>query len=211
MPQGVRRRLVSGLVLAVIAVAVVYAVRGFGPQAPEKAPSFREEGPANAPVVIAEFSDFECPACRAAEPTVRQILALYGSRVRFVFKQFPLEKIHPWALQAALDAECAGREGKFWPFHDLLYDHQDDWVYAKSPKDALLKFARQAGLEPAKVKACAEEPGVLASVNADIAEGNRRWVGATPTFFINGKRFVGMEQLAGLGVPWIDRILKEKK
>jgi len=211
VPQGVRRRFISGAVLAAVAVVAVYGVRGFGGQTPEKAPAFREKGPANAPVVIAEFSDFECPACRAAEPTVAQILALYGSRVRFIFKQFPLEKIHPWALQAALDAECAGREGKFWPYHDLLYAHQPDWVDAQSPAEQLLKYAREAGLAPAKIKACAAEPGVLASINADIAEGNSRWVGATPTFFINGKRFVGVEQLAGLGVPWIDQILKGKK
>ncbi len=190
---------------------MVYAVRGFGGPTPEKAPAFRQKGPVGAPVVIVEFSDFECPACRAAEPTVRQILSLYGSRVRFIFKQFPLETIHPWALTAALYAECAGQQGGFWPYHDLLYDHQADWVGAKSPADALLNYARQAGLEPDKIRACAGTPAALSAINADIAEGDSRWVGATPTFFINGKRFVGGDQLAALGIPWIDRILKEKK
>ena len=203
--------MLSGAGLALAGVLSVCALRGFGVQITEKAPAFRQEGPADAPVVIAEFSDFECPSCKAAEPAVRQILSIYGDQVRFIFKHFPLEHIHLWALQAAKDAECAGRAGKFWPYHDALYDHQAEWVGAKSPPDALLSYAAKVGLSPDAVKACSQTPEILAAINADIAEGNSRWVGGTPTFFINGRRFVGDYQLTSMGIPWIDSLLKKKK
>ncbi len=204
------KRFYSGLiVLGLVALTGFLAKKSRKPYV-ETAPSYRIEGPANAPVTIAEFSDFECPACRAAEGPRKQLLALYGDKVRFIFKDFPLERIHPWAKTAAIAAECVGEQGKFWEFHDLLYDHQDEWVNAKSPPEAIEAYVKSLGLDNAAYKACLKDPKTAALIKADIKEGQSRWVDATPTFFINGKRFVGGLQLSALGPIWIDKILGKK-
>src|SRR4051794_35568104 len=81
-------------------------------------------GPANAPVTVVEYGDFECPNCKQAAPVVRLLLKRWGARIRFVFRHYPLAEVHPHALQAAEAAECAGGQGKFWPMHDTLFDNQ---------------------------------------------------------------------------------------
>ena len=106
------RRLASYALVAVLTgLSALAAGRTRKPFSPE-APDFRKKGPASAKVLIVEFSDFQCPACRYAEPSVRQIFTVYGDKVRFVFKHFPL-RMHEWAKPAAAAAECAGRQGKF--------------------------------------------------------------------------------------------------
>ncbi|MDE2040390.1 MAG: thioredoxin domain-containing protein [Elusimicrobia bacterium] len=201
------RRLSGAALVLAATLATGLALPRVVPPQRESTEAFREKGPAAAPVTIVEYSDFECPVCRAAEPAVRQVLALYGNRARFIFKHFPLH-IHPYALAAAVAAECAGRQGKFWPYHDLLYERQAEWTN----KDAPLKFeqyARELGLDEAAFKACRSDPAVARLVEADAREARLRWVGGTPTFFINGKRFVGAWQLRQDGVRWIDEVLKK--
>ncbi len=204
------KRVYGGLIiLALVAVTGLLAKKSRKPYV-ETAPAYRIEGSADAPITISEFSDFECPACRAAEGPRKQLLALYGSKVRFIFKDFPLEHIHPWAKTAAIAAECVGEQGKFWEFHDLLYENQDKWVEAKSPPDAIEGYVKSLGLDNAAFKACLKDPKTVALIDADVKEGQERWVSATPTFFINGKRFIGGLQLSALGPIWIDKILAQK-
>jgi len=201
------RRLASfGAVLA-LCVASVLAARGARGPFSAAAPDYRGRGPEAAKVLIAEFSDFQCPACRVAEPAVRQILSLYDGRVRFVFKHFPL-KMHEWARAGAVAAECAGRQGAFWPYHDRLYDRQDEWTNEKA--DAFLTgYAKDLKLDAAAWQACRRDPAAAAAVDADMKDGNDAWVTATPTFFIDGRRFVGAQQLRELGTLFIDKELKK--
>lgn len=212
MTQSLSRRLLGAGAVLLLSVVSVLAVRKLDKPAAEAAPEYRQKGDPQACVVVAEFSDFQCPACRMAESGVKKLLEIYGKDTRFIFKQFPLPaRVHPWARQAALTAECAGRQGKFWPLHDALYEHQDDWVNAQDPAEALVALAKQAGAGEADLRACLKDPAASASVDADMKEGEERWVGSTPTFFINHKRFAGSQQFANLGTVWIDKILKQCK
>ena len=210
MTKELERRLWGAtLVLAAAACSVLF-VRKLDKATAESAPAYRQKGPADAPIVIAEFSDFQCPACRAAEPGVRNLLSVYGDKVRLIFKQFPLSaRMHPWARAAALTAECAGLQGKFWPLHDLIYDHQQEWVEAKDPAEELVALAKKAGADEAALRSCLSDPAAAAAVDADIKEGGDRWVGSTPTFFINQRRFAGSLQFTSAGTIWIDKILKK--
>ncbi|MDE2490468.1 MAG: DsbA family protein [Elusimicrobia bacterium] len=208
MKSASTRRLASLALVAVLTALTAAVARGTHKPFEPTAPAFRQDGPADAPVVVAEFSDFQCPACLAAEPTVRQLRAYYKGRLRFVFKHFPL-RMHEWARPAAIAAECAGRQGRFWPYHDMLYDHQDQWTNDKYDS-FLTGYAKKVGLDLPAWQACRKDPSAAAAVQADVREGDDAWVTGTPTFFINGKRFVGKLQLAELGTLWIDRELKKK-
>ncbi|MFA6002767.1 MAG: DsbA family protein [Elusimicrobiota bacterium] len=209
MPRSVfARRLWSGSAVVLASVASVLIIRGRHKAYASDAPAYRQKGPAAARVTIVEFSDFQCPACGYAVEPVQRLLGLYGQDVRFVFKHFPLKQ-HAKARAAAAAADCAGRQGKFWEFHDRLYASQADWVPAQG-KDPLADYARDLGLDSAAFSACRADPATAAAVEKDLQEGNDRWVLSTPTFFINDKRFSGSRQLTDRGVLWIDRILKKK-
>ena len=208
MPRPFRPLAAAVLVLALSLLSWA-AARGARKPFSPAAPAYRVSGPADAPVVIVEFSDFECPACRAAEPPLRKIMALYEGKVRLVFKHFPLERNHRFARAGAVAAECAGLQGKFWDYHHLLYEGQQDWA-KEGGESKLLSYAKQLKLDAAAWRACREAPAADAAVTADAKDGANAWVGATPTFFVNGKRFIGGGNLAGRGVYHIDKELKKR-
>jgi protein-disulfide isomerase len=195
------------LVLAAC-VGSFYVARGSRKPFSSNAPDYRKQGPADAKVTIVEFSDFECPACRVAEPPMRAILKLYDGKVRLVFKHFPLERMHQWARRGAIAAECAGRQGKFWEYHHELYDHQEEWPSEKF-EERLAAYAKKVKLDESAWQACRKDPAVSAAVSADVTDGEHAWVGSTPTFFINGKRFIGALQLSERGTPFVEKELKK--
>lgn len=197
----------AALVLAAGAGSFLVARGRVKPYSPA-APAYRALGPADAKVTIVEFSDFECPACRVAEPPMRGILKLFDGKVRLVFKHFPLERMHRHARAAAIASECAGRQGKFWEFHHDLYDRQSEWPSEKF-EERMAVYAKNAKLDLAAWSACRADPSADAAVTADVKDGENAWVGSTPTFFINGKRFVGALQLSERGTPWIEKELKK--
>jgi protein-disulfide isomerase len=202
------RRLASyALVAALTVLSALASGRTRKPFSPD-APDYRKRGPAGAKILVVEFSDFQCPACRVAEPTLRQMFTVYDGKLRFVFKHYPLMRIHPWAKAGALAAECAGRQGKFWEYHDRLYDKQDEWTNEKAD-GVLTGYAKDFGLDVPAWQACRLDPSTDAAVASDMKDGDNAWVGGTPTFFINGRRFVAQKQLAELGTLFIDRELKK--
>ncbi len=212
MNRALKRRL-GGLLLVVAAsLASAYGARGFAGRVELRipAPAFRAKGDTSAPIEIVEYSDFQCPACRAAETPLKEALGLYGDKVRLVFRDDPLTRIHPWAFEAAVAAECAGRMGTFWPYHDMLYDKQGEWVSSKDPKALFRSYAQKLGLRPKAFDACLSSPDAASSVRSDMQQARNRWISGTPTFFINGRRFVGGNQFASLGIHWIDQILKKR-
>jgi protein-disulfide isomerase len=150
-------------------------------------------GNPNATITIVEFADFECPVCRNLHEALRGLLPNYP-QVRMVFKDFPLEQIHPWARTGALAGRCAfEQEPKaFWKMYDLLYDNQD-LISAANAWDKMVDYAGQAGLKADVFKACMTGPGAVAAVNASIANGKLLDVGSTPTLFVNGRRIVGAD------------------
>jgi protein-disulfide isomerase len=150
-------------------------------------------GPANSPVTVVEFSDFECPVCRSLHDAVRQLLPNYP-QVRLVFKDFPLEQLHPWARTAALAGRCAYQQDPkaFWKMYDLIYDGQDV-ISAENAWGKMTDFARQSGIDADLFKACMASPEAGAAVDASRANGVQLEVGSTPTIFVNGRRIIGAD------------------
>jgi protein-disulfide isomerase len=151
-------------------------------------------GPADAPVTVAFFSDFECPHCLEFYRILKKIEPRYP-QVRFVFKDFPITPVHPWAMTAALAARCAfvQKPAAFWKFHDALFDNQDQIT----PDDAwgrMLDFARLAGLDLPAFRACMTSPSAKAAVDANIADGKALGVTSTPTIFVDGRMIVGTNE-----------------
>ena len=144
-------------------------------------------GGRSAPVTIVEFSDFQCPFCRAAENSLTQVRQKYGDQVRLVYMDFPLG-FHPHAMDAARAARCAADQDKFWQFHDALFLDQK-----KLDPDNLQQTAAKLGLDRAKFNACFTNDKHNAGIRQDMAEGNSLGVTGTPTFFINGRELVGAQ------------------
>ncbi len=144
-------------------------------------------GPAAAPVEIVEFSDFQCPYCLRAHPTVDQVLSAYGDRVRFVYRHYPLPG-HPNARPAAEAAECAAEQGKFWPYHDKLFATQSKLSDADLKQDAV-----DLGMDGGKFNACVDSHKYAAKVETDLRAGQEAGVDGTPAFFINGRLISGAQ------------------
>jgi protein-disulfide isomerase len=150
-------------------------------------------GPADAPVTLVEYGDYECPYCAAAHPIVKRLRATLGERLRFVFRNFPLNNVHAHAGVAAQAAEAAAAQGKFWPIHDLLYAHQ-----ATLADHAMDEFALKVGLEIYQFNADLSSSRFAKRVRADFEGGQQSGVTGTPTFFINGTRYTGPKELEPL-------------
>jgi protein-disulfide isomerase len=143
-------------------------------------------GPANAPVTLVEYGDFECPHCGRAEPIVQGIRRYMGDQLRFVFRHFPLAEAHPHAELAAESSEAAGAQGKFWEMHDVIFRNQD----ALEPAD-LLQYAADVGVDPQRMTQELAAGTHRGKVRDDFRGGIRSGVNGTPSFFINGFRYDG--------------------
>jgi len=150
-------------------------------------------GSPTAPVTVVEFADFECPVCRQLHEQLRTLLPNYP-QVKFYFKDFPIEQIHPWAKTAALAGRCAYMQNpkSFWKLYDGFYDSQD-LVSAANVWDKAVDFAGQAGLDQAAFKSCLASPEAAAAVAASVGNAKTVEVTSTPTVFINGRRVVGAD------------------
>jgi protein-disulfide isomerase len=147
------------------------------------------QGPDDAPVVIVEFSDFQCPFCARATQTMQEIMKRYPKQVRWVFKHFPLD-FHPDAKLAHAAAMAAGAHGKFWEMHDLLFLRQN-----AIKREHLIKYAEELGLDIDRFRASLDSEEYQMQMDQDVSEGKRLDVSGTPTFFVNGKRMVGAKPI----------------
>jgi protein-disulfide isomerase len=142
-------------------------------------------GPPRAPVTVVEYGDFECPNCKQAAAAVKIMLARFAGRVRFAYRHFPLEgehpRAHPHALQAALAAEAAGAQGKFWAMHDLLFENQRQLELPQ-----LRRYAQHLDLDLARYDTAMADERCLRRVREHVAGAERSEVRGTPGFFING-------------------------
>jgi protein-disulfide isomerase len=138
-------------------------------------------GPDHAPVTVVEYGDFECPNCKQAAPAVKLLLERFDQKVRFVWRNFPLEAVHPHALLAAEAAECAGAQGKFWQMHELLFANQDHL----KPKN-LHGYAEQLGLDMALYTSEMDDHVYLQRVREHIDSALKSGARGTPAFFVNG-------------------------
>jgi protein-disulfide isomerase len=145
-------------------------------------------------VTLVEYSDFECPVCRSLHDVLRGLLPSYAGKVRVVFKDFPLEQLHPWARTAAIAGRCAYQQEPtaFWKMYDLLYDNQEI-ISAANAWTKMMDYAGQSGLDPDAFKTCMASPQAGDAVNASRANGQLLDVNSTPTVFVNGRRMVGAD------------------
>ncbi len=143
-------------------------------------------GNGQADLTIVEYGDYQCPHCGAAHPILKEMMAELGSQIRFVFRNFPLSEMHPYALPAALAAEAAGLQGKFWEMHDAIYENQN-----LLSERLLLDIAEQLGLDIPKFKSDVKSEVLQDRVDSDFESGMLSGVNGTPTFFVNGQKFDG--------------------
>lgn len=142
--------------------------------------------PQNTEVVLVEFGDLQCPACKAYEPTLKQIRDEYASNLTFIYKHFPLPG-HKNAFPAAVAAEAASRQGSFWEYHDILYEKQEEWAQLPNPEEKFVEYAKSLELDTEQFKKDLQDKKLSDIVNAQKDEGGKIGVNATPTFYVNGK------------------------
>jgi protein-disulfide isomerase len=138
-------------------------------------------------VTLVEFSDFQCPACQSFQPAITEMLSQYGDSVRLEYKHFPLP-FHRFAQQAAVAAEAAGQQGKFFEFHDLLFENQSTWSSAAAPNALFMQYAEEIGLDMDLFNRHMNSSILRDKVRADLEEGRQLGVTGTPTFFLNGEQ-----------------------
>jgi protein-disulfide isomerase len=151
------------------------------------------QGPATAAVTLVEYGDYECPHCGRAHPIVKEVQRRLGDRLRFVFRNFPLAESHPQAEAAAEAAEAAGAHGKFWEMHDHLFEHQQALDHHH-----LVAYATHLGLDGPRFERDLREHHLAARVREDFLSGVRSGVNGTATFYLNGRRYDGSDDVESL-------------
>jgi|SRR5579883_2109326 len=149
-------------------------------------PHDHTQGNPDAPVTLVEYGDYQCSHCARAYPIVQRVQKHFGSRLLFVFRNFPLTRSHPHAESAAEAAEFAAAQSKFWEMHDLLYENQ-----SRLSPELYEELARQLALNPLALTAALDKGDFTGRVRSDFMGGVRSGVNGTPTFFINGERHDG--------------------
>lgn len=151
------------------------------------------QGPIDAPIMLVEYGDYECPYCGEAYPVIKEVQERLGNRLCFAFRNFPLVNSHPHAQHAAEAAEAAGAQGRFWEMHDILYENQS------ALEDAdLARYASALGLDGRRLVSEVLAGGYTGRVREDFQSGARNDVNGTPSFFINGVRYDGMTDVQEL-------------
>jgi protein-disulfide isomerase len=182
--------------------AIIGELIPFGPnpfasiRATLQAASGPAQGSQTPTILLVEFSDLECPHCKAAQPIVEKLVADFP-QVRYVFEPFPLPAtMHPWAMKAAQYADCVQRlaPASFWKYINAVFENQGS-IAAATADDKLKEFAKDLGLDPEKVAACSSEPQTEASIKKSLDLGESLNVNQTPTLFINGRRVLGVPDI----------------
>jgi protein-disulfide isomerase len=237
-PQSTKRYLPIVIIIAVFAVAMIaflIMTRSFSDDArkarldqpltptaarPDSRPRTaqpgaqppHERGDASAAATLEEFGDFQCPPCGGFHPELKKIEADYGSRLRVVFRHLPLPQIHKNAIAAAQAAEAAGRQGRFWQMHDMLYENQSAWEKATDASAMFTSYARSLGLDVQRFAGDLNSADVNNRIRADMMRADSLGVTGTPTLFLNGREVTlpssnAIQYLRGQ----IDAALAEKK
>ncbi|MEK9175344.1 MAG: thioredoxin domain-containing protein [Patescibacteria group bacterium] len=152
-------------------------------------------GPENAKITLVEYSDFQCPACGAYYPLIKQISEEYKSNVKFVYRHFPLRRIHKNTDITANASEAAGVQGKFWEMHSMIFEHQQDWAEKSNAEEIMIGYAKTLSLDPVRFKNDLNSQEVKDIVEADYQSGIKSQVDSTPTFFLNGQKIQNPKSL----------------
>lgn len=193
-------KIVKPLSVIIFAVALAAAGAVFLSRQPARAPGtstasrldsehggghFR--GPDSARVTLVEFGDYQCPSCGAYAPIVLEVLRRYPQQVRLEFHHYPLISIHPYAMPAAMAAEAAGEQGKFWEMHDLIFDHQQIWSQSRNPEPDFLGYATRIGLNANSFMQGMRSPQLQDRILQDVVRARDAKIESVPAFFIEGQ------------------------
>lgn len=195
MLKSPRVKIFTGIIIA--GVVFVFGVRFFlaSPYAGFRGGTpMKVKGAKKATVHITEFIDFECPACAQGAVYLKKLMAEHPQAIRLELKYFPLP-MHKYSFLGARYSECAGRQGKFWPFHDLLIERQANWKRLDDAKPAFEVMAQEIGLRPETLRQCLADDSVDNLIRKDKMEGDALGVKSTPTYYVNGKMVVGIKSL----------------
>lgn len=162
-------------------------------------------GRRGAALSIVEFADYSCPYSQRSASAVRKVMEAFGGSVSFQMRDFPIADVHPRAMRQALAARCAGAQGKYWAYHDVLFAHQD-----QQTDEDFLQFASRLGLKTDVFQSCLDRQTFAGDIQQDLSDGLRVGVEGTPTFFFNGIKIQGALDEAALSLI-INQFLKQKK
>lgn len=195
-------KLFSGIILVTIVIiigaAFVFSRPTNTPPADPKllmADDSYTSSTASAAITLVSFSDFQCPACGAYHAVVKQLQSKYKDSLKVVFRHFPLN-IHPNAVPAAIAAEAAGKQGKFWEMHDTLYEKQAEWSDEKKATDMFINYAKELGLDEEMFKKDLTDPTIQKKINRDVQNGNALGINSTPSFYINNVKIANPASFA---------------
>lgn len=168
------------------------------------------EGSTSSGVTLVEYGDFQCPACSAYYPIIKQVEDTYKDRVTFQFVNFPLYQIHQNAMAAHRAAEAADMQGKFWDMYNTLYTNHDQWADSKTPSSYFEQYATQLGLNIDQFKTDSASSKVNDIIWADINKGNAQKISSTPTFYLDGKEITSRPTNAEDFGKLIEQAIKDK-
>lgn len=179
-----------------------------GPMLP--VPEYRQLGNDNSSAIleIYEYTDLACPACAMANEKLHEMLEKHRDKIKLNFKHYPLT-MHYWAERAALHADCAGEQGKFFEYADMLFKNQEDWEEKENEPEEFILYAEKLGLDKEKMQTCLNNFSNLERIRLEKAEGTAKGVEGTPSFIINGKYSIGLEGLIKAAEK-LDKIEAEK-
>lgn len=164
------------------------------PNAPAGASPANTLGPQTAAVTIEEFADYQCPTCATVHTKMKEINSLYNGRVKFIYRSFPLTQIHKNAYEAAVAAEAAGMQGKYWAMQDQLFSNQQAWSNSSEARKIFEDYAAKIGLDAAKFQTDMAGFATKGRVDADLTRGKALSISGTPTVYINGNK-LAFEQM----------------
>jgi protein-disulfide isomerase len=187
-----------GAACAALLPAFLIAAEFKAPLAPGRAPAYRRHGPADARVLMVVFSDYQCPGCARAHQHVKSLEERFAGQMQVVHRHFPLQ-MHAWAWAAARAADAAGRQGKFEPYQDMLFERQKEWSSSPDPRPAFRQYAEFLKLDLGAFQKDVESTALDGVIEKDRADGRALNITMTPTVFMNGRRYVGETQIRKIG------------
>ena len=193
-----RKKIIGWGLLGATALFIIFIIVWFAGQGGRGEFTFEldaqnpQRGAAETAVVIREFSDFQCPACRAFSFNINQFMKEYGDKVKHIFYDFPLLSIHKNSLGASMAARCAEAQGNFWGYHDILFDRQKNWETSQNPEDVFAGYAKELNLDENALRVCLNEKRYEEIVKKNLDKANELGLNSTPTIFINDKKFKGV-------------------
>lgn len=203
------RRIALAVVIffVVFLVLMIMKVLHKGPIMP--VPEYRQLGNDKAITEIYEYTDFACPACAMVNEKLHEILEKHGDKIKLNVKHYPLT-MHIWSERAALYADCAGEQGQFFPYIDMLFKNQEDWEDKEDEPEEFMLYAEKLKIDKEKLQACLANPANLERIMLERAEGDSKGIEGTPAFIINGKYSIGPGGLFS-EAERLDKIQAEKK